>query len=104
MVAGSIHSLYFTAFEASPLQATPGKRLAGIYVTGRDGQQLPFWRCLLRNLLRLLSIIPLFTGYLLVSFTPRRQALHDLLTSAVHLSGTMPAKVYAAQGRLRVEG
>ena len=92
---GVLFLLYFAAFEASPLQATPGKRLMGIYVAGRDGHRLPLWRSILRNILKCLFILPpLFLGFILIWFTPRRQALHDLLLRAVHLTGTRPAREY----------
>lgn len=74
---------YFAIFEASSRAATPGKRLLGFRVRARSGQKAGFGRVVLRNLLKWLSAAPLMAGFLLAMVTPRRQALHDLLTGSV---------------------
>lgn len=83
---------YFAVFEASPLQGTLGKRLLRFHVAGRGGARLPWWRALLRNVLRPVSIIPLGMGYFAIWFTPRRQALHDLMTGSIHVIGAPQSK------------
>lgn len=96
--------LYFTAFEISPMQATPGK-WGSFFVTATDGSRLPWWRVLLRNLLRFVylppvyalavsdgvrttyttvSIFCLITGVILCLCDPYRRMWHDLLTGSVH--------------------
>jgi uncharacterized RDD family membrane protein YckC len=40
--------LYFAGLEASPLQATLGKRLAGLRVVDRRGGRVGFWTATLR--------------------------------------------------------
>lgn len=48
--------LYFAGYESSDEQATLGKRWLGIVVTGPTGGEAPFWRALLRTLLKLLPL------------------------------------------------
>ena len=43
---------YYTMFEASVWQATPGKRVLRLYVTDLNGQRLTFARAAVRNLAR----------------------------------------------------
>lgn len=100
--------LYRLALEASPLQATLGKRLLSLRVARPDGQPAGLWRTLLRSVpwllltplaaalvlaattvLGILGLIgtPVFLLLLLVPFTlplnARRQRLHDLLARTV---------------------
>lgn len=77
-------SLYGALFESSLWQATPGKRILGIYVTGLGGQRVTFLRAFFRNLAKQISSF-LLLGYFLAGFTPRKQALHDILASCLIL-------------------
>lgn len=47
-------SLYFALSESSAQQATPGKRLLGLRVTGTDGKRIGFGRALLRTIVKLI--------------------------------------------------
>ncbi len=76
--------LYYTLFEASAWQATPGKRILRLYVTDLNAQRLSFGRALLRNLARQISGF-LFIGYIIAGFTEKKQALHDLLAGSLVL-------------------
>ena len=71
--------IYSTAMEASPLQGTLGKRLAGIRVVGPDGGRLTLGRAISRNLAKLLSYLPLGLGFLWVAFSKHKHAWHDTL-------------------------
>ena len=75
-------SLYFIAFEASPWQASPGKRLLGLRVTDGLGQAPGLRRVVLRVLAGALSWLSLNLGHALAAWTPHKQALHDLLAGA----------------------
>ncbi|HEX6589128.1 MAG TPA: RDD family protein [Longimicrobiales bacterium] len=46
--------LYFSGYESSPWQATPGKRWLGIRVNSVDGRPVSFVRAFLRTLVKLL--------------------------------------------------
>lgn len=72
---------YYTAFESSPWQATPGKRALRLYVTDMNGRPPAFGRAAGRNAIKLTFLV----GSLVVGFTPRKQALHDLLASCLVL-------------------
>ena len=78
----SLGCLYYTLFEASSWQATPGKRILRLYVTDLNGQRITFQRALLRNLARQISGI-FFIGYLIAGFTEKKQALHDIIASCL---------------------
>jgi uncharacterized RDD family membrane protein YckC len=79
-----IGCVYYTLFEASIWQATPGKRILRLYVTDLKGQRLTPWRALLRNLARQISGF-LFIGYILAGFTEKKQALHDFIAGSLVL-------------------
>lgn len=71
--------LYFAGCESSPLQATPGKLALGLRVTDEFGRRIGFARASGRFFGKFISGLILDVGYLLAAWTPRKQALHDLL-------------------------
>jgi uncharacterized RDD family membrane protein YckC len=75
--------LYCTLLESSPWQATVGKRILGLKVTNARGERMGLARAALRFVTKLLSLLTLFVGYLLIVFTKRRQALHDLIAGTL---------------------
>lgn len=75
--------LYFALQESSAAQATLGKRALGIKVTDLEGKRLSFGNALGRWFAALLSYLTLYIGFLMVAFTQRRQALHDMLASTL---------------------
>lgn len=80
----SLGCVYYTMFEASRWQATPGKRILRLYVTDLNGQRITYGRALIRNLARQISGF-LFIGYIIAGFTEKKQALHDLLAGCLVL-------------------
>lgn len=77
--------LYYALFEASPWQATPGKRLLRLYVTDLNGRPITFWRASLRYLGRKISELTFLVGYLVAGFTDKKQALHDIIAGCLVL-------------------
>jgi uncharacterized RDD family membrane protein YckC len=77
--------LYYAGFESSNYQATPGKQLMGIFVTDTEGYPITFGRATGRYFGKLLSGLILLIGYIMAAFTPRRQALHDLISRTLVL-------------------
>jgi ABC-type uncharacterized transport system ATPase subunit len=71
--------LYYSLFESSSWQATPGKRLGSLKVQTEVGQRLTFLEATIHFLTRLVTLLTVGIGYLAIAFTARRQALHDLL-------------------------
>lgn len=79
--------LYFAIMESSSRQATLGKSLMGIYVTGLDGQRISFLRATGRHFAKIISAIILLIGFIMAAFTERKQALHDMIASTLVVSG-----------------
>jgi uncharacterized RDD family membrane protein YckC len=77
------HVLYFTWFESSRFQATPGKMVLGIIVTDIQGQRISFLRALGRNAGKILSHVILNIGFILAGVTAKKQALHDMLADCL---------------------
>ena len=89
--------LYFALFEASALQASPGKRLLGLRVTDLAGRRLGPGRAAARQLFKCLDIASSGLTYLIAGLTDRRQGLHDILagTLVVRTTPVQPAAVPA---------
>lgn len=75
--------LYCAKLESSPRQATIGKAALGLKVTLEDGGQLTFWRSTLRHFAWHLSVLPLGGGLFAAIFSPKHQALHDVLAGTI---------------------
>lgn len=75
--------LYFAAFESSRWQATPGKRILGLYVTDLNGQRISFARATGRYIGKALEQLTLFIGFAMAGFTAKKQALHDIVASCL---------------------
>jgi uncharacterized RDD family membrane protein YckC len=71
---------YAPLMEASPLQATLGKYLAGVRVVGPDGGRVPWLRAVGRHLLRLLCVCFFPVALLVIFLDARRRWPHDMLT------------------------
>ncbi len=82
-VVGLVWWLYYAGFEASRWQATPGKRLIGIRVTGAAGERASFARTTGRFFAKLLSGLLCGIGYLMAAFTASKQALHELIAGTL---------------------
>lgn len=83
--------LYYMFFEASKLQATPGKLALRLRVTDVRGQRITAGRSAARNIVRLLGavfgLIPVVC-YLAITWTQHKQGLHDLWAGTYVLNGT----------------
>jgi uncharacterized RDD family membrane protein YckC len=77
------HWLYFAGFEASSLQATPGKLALGLRVVDEQCQRLTLRRSTIRYAGHFLSALLFYFGYLISFFTSRRQTLHDLISDSL---------------------
>jgi uncharacterized RDD family membrane protein YckC len=78
--------LYYTIAESSQLQATPGKRLVGLRVVTDAGARISFARANGRFWAKQVSGLTFGIGYLICAFTPRKQALHDLMSGCCVVS------------------
>jgi len=75
--------LYFTLFESSCKQATPGKMALGIIVTDAAGRRVSFARANGRYWGKILSGLILAIGYMMAGFTEKKQALHDMIADCL---------------------
>ena len=73
-----IKLIYGSFAEASKRQATIGKRLVNIKVTDLEGTRVSIGRSLIRNLSKILSVIPVFFGYFYSFLNKRNQCWHDV--------------------------
>jgi uncharacterized RDD family membrane protein YckC len=77
------HLIYKPVFEASELQATPGKAIMGLAVTTEKGERLNITQSFIRFAGTFLSAAIMMVGYLMSIFTSRRQTLHDMIAETV---------------------
>lgn len=80
-LASLVSLLYFTTFESSAAQATPGKRMMGLVVTDADGRRISPNRALWRNSAGRLvdALSPFYLGYTCAFFTKEARAAHDFV-------------------------
>jgi uncharacterized RDD family membrane protein YckC len=76
---------YFAFQESSIRKGTVGKQAMNLIVTDLDGNRISFTQATKRLLGKFLAAIPFFAGFLLIFFTKRRQALHDILAKTLVL-------------------
>jgi uncharacterized RDD family membrane protein YckC len=74
---------YHIMLESGIHSATLGKRWMNLKVLEKNGEGLTIARATGRFFARLLSQLLLFSGFLIQPFTPRKQALHDLLAGTI---------------------
>jgi uncharacterized RDD family membrane protein YckC len=88
--------LYKASLESSKLQGTLGKMAVGIRVTDLEGKCIDFGKATLRYALpwlgNLIALVPalalpssllLIVDSLVVAFTPKKQALHDMIAGCL---------------------
>jgi len=75
----ALAAIYFTWFHASRHMASPGKMAAGIKVVRPRGERLTFARAFGRWAGVVLSGMIVVISCLIVAFTGRKQALHDMM-------------------------
>lgn len=75
---------YFILFQSSRMRATPGKRVLGLEITTLSGEQISILRAAVRFVIKAGISIPfLCIGVLIIPFTRRKQALHDLVAGTL---------------------
>lgn len=85
--------LYSALFEAGKWQATPGKRLLGVYVADMNGQRISFGRASGRYFSKFISTLILGIGYIIAGLTENKQALHDKIASTLVFRGKPESQV-----------
>ena len=79
--------LYYILFEISPLRATIGKLITGLHVTNIYGNNIGFWRSLLRIFIKTVSIACFGVGIIYLAFafffSKKEQGIHDFIAKTV---------------------
>jgi uncharacterized RDD family membrane protein YckC len=78
-----INFIYHIVMESSVKQGTYGKQLIRIKVCDMDGKRLSIAHATARNLAKLFSTLPFFTGYLFSFFNKQQQCLHDAIAGTL---------------------
>jgi uncharacterized RDD family membrane protein YckC len=78
-----IYVVYSVLFECSPIQATLGKQLMHIEVCDLHNNRISYEQALIRNTLKYVSIAFLGLGFLILPFSTRKQALHDMISGCL---------------------
>ncbi len=87
--------VYFIGCWATTGQ-TLGMRMMGLKLVGHSGSPPTVCRATVRYFARFLSILLLFSGYVVVLLHPKRRALHDLLAGTYVVYADAPPDVVAA--------
>ncbi|PKP36727.1 MAG: RDD family protein [Bacteroidetes bacterium HGW-Bacteroidetes-15] len=75
--------LYYALMESSSYGGTVGKIAVGIKVTTMEGERVTFGRATGRYFARIITNLTFFIGYIMVAFTDKQQALHDMIASCL---------------------
>ncbi len=73
-----LYILYLSIMESSRYQGGLGKRMIGAIVIDANGNRISFTKALIRNLLKILSLVSIL-GVLLIGFDKRKRGLHDII-------------------------
>jgi uncharacterized RDD family membrane protein YckC len=79
--------LYYAIMESSSYQATIGKMAFGIMVTDLNGNRISFFKASNRYFAKVLSALLLGFGFIIAGFTPKKQALHDIIAGCLVVKG-----------------
>jgi uncharacterized RDD family membrane protein YckC len=83
--------VYPVYFEGGPTGATPGKKMCGIKVIDFNaGGSIGYGRAFVRFLMKIVSGIPFYLGYLWMLWDKEKQTWHDKVSTSV----VVPADAY----------
>jgi len=99
LVALLVAWAYWTFFESSSWQASPGKRLLAIMVTDAIGERLDFSTAARRTACKALSGLFFAIGFVICAFNGRKQALHDFICDSLVVCGRTTAAAGAPAQR-----
>ena len=75
--------LYYSIFESSTIQGTPGKMAVRIKVTDLEGQKVGFGKATGRFFGKIISLFVLLIGFIMVAFNQKKQGLHDKMSGCL---------------------
>jgi uncharacterized RDD family membrane protein YckC len=79
--------LYCAFAESSSRRATIGKRIMGLQVVTAAGGKVSFGQATIRHLMKFLSLFTAGVGFMMVGWTKRHQALHDIPCDCIVIHG-----------------
>lgn len=82
-IAALLYFIYHICFEWSSWNGSPGKKLVRIQVMDSSLSDPTFTQVTLRNLYKIISILPFLLGFTMANFSKRKQALHDWLSHTI---------------------
>ena len=74
---------YFSLMESFFKQGTLGKMTVGAIVVNLEGDRISFSRAMGRNIAKIFSFLTLGIGFIMASFTSKKQALHDIIAGCI---------------------
>ena len=75
--------VYFIIMEGGNSQATFGKKILNIKVTGLKGEPINYKKAFIRNICKIISALIIGIGFIMVLFTDKKQGLHDLIAETL---------------------
>ncbi|MBI2611856.1 RDD family protein [Candidatus Gottesmanbacteria bacterium] len=85
LIIGIVPLLFF-AYLISSKGFSPGKAIFGLRVQKESGRNLTIGEAIIRELGKIVSIIPLGLGFIWIFFDKKRQAWHDKFVGSVVIS------------------
>jgi uncharacterized RDD family membrane protein YckC len=83
LISTVINWLYYAFLESSSWQGTLGKKALGLFVTDLHGNRISFGRASGRFFARIITSFTLGIGYVMIAFTEKKQALHDMIAGCL---------------------
>lgn len=83
IISLTIWWVYTAVLQSSYWQATLGKKLLGLKVVDYEGTRISFGRATGRYFASFLSAILLCIGLIMIAFTKKKQALHDMMAGTL---------------------
>jgi uncharacterized RDD family membrane protein YckC len=89
VICSIIFLFYYIYFMSGPWQATPGKRILGMYVIRTNGKRISAWFAFGRNFAYVLDMITFGAGFLMIIWTDQKKALHDIVCGTRVIRGKL---------------
>jgi uncharacterized RDD family membrane protein YckC len=83
LISTVINWLYYAFLESSTWQGTLGKKALGLFVTDLHGNRISFGRASGRFFARIITSFTIGIGYVMIAFTEKKQALHDMIAGCL---------------------
>ena len=74
--------LFEVIFLHSAWRATPGRRYMSLQVVNQDGDRLSILKVVIRTLLKVVSLLGLFIGFMMIFIRKDKRAFHDIISGS----------------------